>query len=113
VILFAGTTDCVIIPNTPAMQQRCRQALKSVREFLEIQARGTHIPAAPTDKRCTGCPYGKPREFQRGKSESVFNADFHKRFADDKLRSKNQKSLQIRILLYRNCHEQIFENDCF
>jgi len=73
VILFAGTTDCVIIPNTPAMQQRCRRALESVQEFLEIQARGTHIPAAPTDKRCTGCPYGKPQEFQRGKSESVFN----------------------------------------
>jgi len=73
VILFAGSTECVIIPNTPAMQTRCRLALKSVQEFLEIQARGTHIPAAPTDKRCTGCPYGKPREFQRGKSESVFN----------------------------------------
>jgi len=54
------------------MQQRCRRALESVQEFLEIQARGTHIPAAPTDKRCIGCPYGKPREFQRGKSESVF-----------------------------------------
>jgi len=73
VILFAGSTECVIIPNTPALQTRCRLALESVQEFLEIQARGTRIPAAPTDKRCTGCPYGKPREFQRGKSESVFN----------------------------------------
>ena len=73
VILFSGSTECVIIPNTPALQTRCRMALQSAREFLEIQAHGTHIPAAPTDKRCTGCPHGKPREFQRGKSESVFN----------------------------------------
>ena len=74
VILFSGTTDCLIIPNTPALQQKYRVALQKAQEFLEIHAGGKHSPPpAPTDNRCTGCPYGKPREFQRGKSESVFN----------------------------------------
>lgn len=71
VILFAGSYDCAIIPNSPALQMRGELALADAREFLEIQQRGTHIPAAPTDRRCAGCPYGAPVQFRRGKTEST------------------------------------------
>ena len=70
VILFAGTHDCVIIPISPGLQMRGELALADVREFLEIQERGTHVPAAPTDRRCAGCPHGAPRLYVPGKSES-------------------------------------------
>ena len=73
VILFAGTSNCVIIPNTNARQATYERAFKDVVKFLEIHAAGTHIPNAPTDRRCTGCPHGKPREFQRGRSETISN----------------------------------------
>jgi hypothetical protein len=73
VILFAGSYDCVIIPNTAGLQMRSELAFLEVQEFLEIQDRGTHIPAPPTDRRCAGCPYGQPRRFRRGESETVLN----------------------------------------
>lgn len=72
-ILFAGTSDCVIIPNTNARQTLYDRALKEVIKFLEIQSAGTHIPCAPTDRRCAGCLHSKPRQFLRGKSETVSN----------------------------------------
>ena len=75
VILFAGTHDCVIIPNTAATEMRLELAIIDAQEFLAIQDRGTHIPAAPTDNRCAGCPHGEPRLFQRGASETVLNGE--------------------------------------
>lgn len=70
VILFAGTHDCVIIPNSSDRQMRAELALEEVREFMEIQERGTHTPNPPTDHRCAGCPHGFPHLIQRAKNKS-------------------------------------------
>lgn len=43
----------------------------------------------------------------------AINADFHKLFADDKLRSKEVKTPANSHILCQNCHEQIFKNGCF
>jgi len=85
------------------MQQRCRRALQSVQEFLEIQARGTHIPAAPSDKLCSGSPYGKPREFQRGKSESVSNEKPVTPYATNSVRRSDGK---LRNTFHRDCADR-------
>ena len=73
VILFAGTCDCVIIPNTNARQVLYDRAFKSVAKFLERQVAGADRPDSPTDSRCIGCPHGKPRLHQQGKSETILN----------------------------------------
>lgn len=74
VILFAGTSDCAIIPNTSARHMLFERAFKSVANFLERQAApGAEPPGPPTDRRCFGCPHGKPRLFQQGKSETILN----------------------------------------
>ena len=90
VILFAGTSDCVIIPNTNARHMLYDRALKDAVKFLEIHAAGTHIPAAPTDRRCTGCPHGKPRQFQRGKSETISNGKPLPAYTTNSVRSDGQ-----------------------
>jgi len=73
VILFAGTSDCVIIPNTNARHMLFARALKEAAKFLEPHADGTPPTNPPTDSRCAGCPHGKPRIFQQGTSETILN----------------------------------------
>jgi len=74
VILFAGTCDCVIIPNTNTRHTLYDRAFKSVAKFLERQAApGVEPLGLPTDRRCFGCPHGKPRLYQEGKSETISN----------------------------------------
>ena len=73
VILFADTSDCVIIPNTAARQATYTQTMKNVSHFFAIQSEGTHTPTAPSDQRCTACPFGKPRLFRRNNSETIVN----------------------------------------
>jgi len=73
VILFAGTSDCVIIPNTNARHMLYARALKEAVKFLEPHADGTPPTNPPTDSRCTGCPHGNPRIFQQGTSETILN----------------------------------------
>ncbi len=73
VILFAGTCDCAIIPNTNTRHTQYDRAFKSVANFLERQAAGADRPDPPTDSRCIGCPHGKPRLYQQGKSETILN----------------------------------------
>ena len=90
VILFSGTSDCVIIPNTNARQMQYDRALKDVLKFLEIQAAGTLIPSAPSDRRCIGCPHGKPRQFQRGKSETISNGKPLPAYTTNSVRSDGQ-----------------------
>ena len=103
VILFAGTSDCAIIPNTNARQSLFDRALKDVIKFLEIQAAGTHIPSAPTDRRCTGCPHGKPRQFQRGKSETVSNGKPIPAYTTNSVRPSDG---QLRGAFHCNCGDR-------
>lgn len=73
VILFAGTSDCVIIPNNKTRRATYELALKDALKFMEPRKEGTPPTNSPIDGRCTGCPHGKPRMFQPGKSETVLN----------------------------------------
>lgn len=73
VILFAGTSECVIIPNSSSLQQRKRRAMEDFNQLLAIQMLNGLEPPAPSDNRCAGCEFGRPREFQQGKSETVLN----------------------------------------
>lgn len=73
VILFAGTSDCVIIPNTKARQTTYERALNDALKFMEPRKEGTPPTNSPTDNRCSGCPHGKPRMFQPGESDTVLN----------------------------------------
>jgi hypothetical protein len=75
IILFAGSYDCVIIPNTAGNQAQFHAALEDVREFLAVSAEGRFVPKAPTDNRCAGCPFGEPREYARGYSDTVLNGN--------------------------------------
>lgn len=73
VIVFAGTSDCVIIPNNKTRQTIYERALKDALQFMEPNRDGPPPTNPPTDNRCSGCPHGKPRMFQPGKSETVVN----------------------------------------
>lgn len=75
VLLFGGSYDCVIIPNTAVAQTQLDRALKDVQEFLRIQEAGKYLPAIPTDNRCNGCHWGEPRQYVRGVSETVVNGN--------------------------------------
>ena len=78
------------------------RALKDAVKFLEIHAVGTHIPAAPTDRRCTGCPHGKPRQFQRGKSETISNGKPLPAYTTNSVRSDGQ----LRGALHCDCGDR-------
>jgi hypothetical protein len=71
ILMFAGSYDCLVIPNNEKARSQFEQALKDVREFLDIYEGGKFVPAAPRDNRCSGCHYGKPRKYTAGKSDTV------------------------------------------
>lgn len=60
VLLFAGSFDCVIIPNSATSQRELDRALDDFAEFLRVSDGGRFIPAVPADNRCRGCPWGRP-----------------------------------------------------
>lgn len=60
VLLFAGSYDCMIIPNSSASQRELDRALDDFAEFLRVSDGGRFIPAVPPDHRCRGCPWGRP-----------------------------------------------------
>lgn len=71
--MFAGTYDCLIIPNTVEMESRFEHALKEVRQFMLTYERGNVVLATPSDNRCSGCHWGEPRRYVPGKSDTVLN----------------------------------------
>ena len=73
VILFAGSSNCVIIPNTDTRQTIYERALKGALKFMEPHREGSPPTNPPTDNRCTGCHHGKPRILEPGKSDTVLN----------------------------------------
>jgi hypothetical protein len=71
VLMFAGSYDCVIIPNSSAAHLQLDLALDSAREFVlssvAAKRNGEKLWIdAPTDNRCNGCHFGKPRKHQLG-----------------------------------------------
>jgi hypothetical protein len=73
VILFAGTSDCIIIPNNKTRQTTYERSLRAALKFMGPHRDGPPPTNPPTDTRCSSCPHGKPRVFQPGKSETVLN----------------------------------------
>ena len=68
-LMFAGSYNCVLIPNTQETRERLQKALADVRRLLNAYRRGEAI-GPPTDNRCRGCHFGRPRRFFEGKSET-------------------------------------------
>ena len=75
ILMFAGSYECLVLPNTGAEQFRLERALDEAREFLRICEGGKLQPAPPDDDRCSGCPWGKPREYVAGRSDTILNGN--------------------------------------
>jgi hypothetical protein len=73
VILFAGTNKCVLVPSTASRHAIYEREFQCVREFIGTDVNRTPGTNPPTDSRCRGCPHGKPRKLQPGKSDTVLN----------------------------------------
>jgi hypothetical protein len=73
VLMFAGSYECVIFPNTAVAKSKFAEALRDVREFLAIHATGKFAALAPTDNRCSGCHLGRPTEYQGVADDAVLN----------------------------------------
>ncbi len=74
VLLYGGTYDCVLFPNTAAAKSHLQRELVKYREFLQFIKSGGVLPE-PTDPRCSGCHRGKPRRYLPGKTETVLNGE--------------------------------------
>lgn len=70
VIMFAGSYDCVVIPNTEVEQSLLDRALAAAREFLEQYADSEEWPQRPEDNRCARCHFGRPFRYVSGKTET-------------------------------------------
>jgi hypothetical protein len=75
VLMFAGSYDCWIIPNTALAQSQFEQALARTREFLSVHEKGKFVPAAPTDNRCDGCHLGEPRVYASGQTDTIVSGN--------------------------------------
>ena len=72
IILFGNGYDGVAVPITASASKAFRDGLSRARRVLEEVAGGDLAPAKPESGRiCGGCRYGRPRLYQRGKSETV------------------------------------------
>lgn len=70
-LMFAGSYDCKLIPNTRENRERLERALGDVRRLLEVERPGQPPrTAAPGEDRCRGCHLGSPRKYVEGVSET-------------------------------------------
>lgn len=74
VLIFAGSYDCVIFPNTAEAKSQLQRELVNFREFLRFVNSGGVLPE-PTDRRCSGCYRGAPRRYVRDRSETVLKGE--------------------------------------
>lgn len=72
VIFYQGTTRCDIVPISPELKSRLGSTLIQARREMG-QLRQGSPPAAPTDNRCSGCPFGRPRPRREGKSDTILS----------------------------------------
>lgn len=73
VLIFSGSSECVLFPYGESAKLELADALHEVREFLMQVANGTFKMPHPTDRRCSGCHHGRPRSYIVGISETVLN----------------------------------------
>jgi hypothetical protein len=72
-LMFAGSYECVLFPSTAAARLQFEKALEDTRELLQELKGGKYYPVEPTDDRCSGCHWGKPRLYIPGESETILN----------------------------------------
>ena len=75
VLMFAGSYDCLILPNTTSAQFQFEKTLEDARELLQVLDGGKYVPAEPADNRCSRCHWGKPCEYVAGKTDTVLNGN--------------------------------------
>lgn len=68
VMMFADTYEVVIVPNNHANQLLFEEGLLQTREILRQIELGMAV-GEPTRNQCRGCPLGKPRKYEPGKSD--------------------------------------------
>jgi hypothetical protein len=73
-LMFAGSYECLIIPNTNAARFQFEKALEDVREFLQELDPEKFVPE-PTDNRCSGCHWGEPRPYVPGRTDTVLKGE--------------------------------------
>ena len=73
VLMFAGSYECLIVPNTTVAKFQFEHAMEDVREFLRVHEEGKFEPPAPGDNRCRGCHFGKPRQYVAGQTNTILN----------------------------------------
>lgn len=75
VLMFAGSDECVVIPNTRQYRQESSAALNRYRRFLSGSEHDRGLPAIPRDSRCRGCHLGKPRKYVPFESETLLDGE--------------------------------------
>jgi hypothetical protein len=85
VVMFAGTYECLVIPNDSTAKSLLARSSSEAREFLDIYDQGSFVPVAPTDNRCKGCPFGKPRRYVPSKTDTfLYGRQLAAKVAKDK-----------------------------
>jgi len=74
VLMFAGSYDCVLLPNSAETRRRFESALDELGKFLKECEGGKWSPAAPTDNRCSGCHWGKPQAYVAGQTDTILKS---------------------------------------
>lgn len=73
VLMFAGSYDCVIIPNTTKARFEFENALEDVQELFRVHDWGRIPPPQPRGNQCSKCHLGKPRRYLAGRTDTVLN----------------------------------------
>lgn len=75
ILMFAGSDECVVVPNTKQHRQEFSEALNRYRRFFSGSDHDRGHPAIPRDTRCRGCHLGKPRKYVQFESETVLDGE--------------------------------------
>ena len=65
IVVFAGSYDVVLVPNSPNNQTLLHEAFAATRSLLDEFESGMRVPP-PDDGRCSGCHLGYPRLHKPG-----------------------------------------------
>lgn len=75
VLMFAGSKECLILPNSNVAKMHFEKAMEDTRELMEFWAGGKYAPQEPTDARCRGCHWGRPCEYVAGLTDTILNGN--------------------------------------
>ena len=81
VLMFAGTYDCLIIPNTAAAQLQFEQALEETREFLQELEKGDSSPGSAVRQSLQRLSIREPRVYVAGQTDTMLGGSAFRRTA--------------------------------